>query len=75
MQLDSNFTKISVEEHAEVVMEMAMATPEIQHRYWTAELDGLSVKGERVQMQRFGTSPDDAIKNLFEAMSEVGVTL
>ena len=33
------------------------------------------MKGEHIQMERYGKTPDDAIKNLLAAMSEADVTL
>lgn len=75
MQLDSNFTKISATEQTEVVQELTVVSPRIEHRWWVAELDGISMKGEHVYMERTGGTPDAAIKNLFEAMTEQEITL
>ena len=75
MQLDSNFTKITCEEVTREEREITSLYGRIIPSYWNAELEGISMKGEHIQMERYGKTPDEAIKNLFAAMSEADVTL
>lgn len=75
MQLDIEKTKISVVE--DLVYQnsyAAVGTTPIATVY-TAEVNGESVEGHTITMSREGSSPDAAIKALFEAMTEAGVTL
>lgn len=75
MQLDSNFTKITCEEVTREEREITSLYARIIPSCWNAELEGISMKGEHVTMCRIGQTPDEAIKNLFAAMSEADVSL
>lgn len=75
MQLDIEKTKIDVQE--ELVYEnsfMEAVGKEIATIY-KAELNGESLEGHTISMSRQATSPDAAIKALFEAMTAAGVSL
>ena len=75
MRLNTDYTHISVEE---TVTETTMLTDPwrtVESRGFTAHLDGESTDGHHIEMSREGKTPDDALKNLFEAMSEADVTL
>lgn len=75
MQLDIEKTKIDVTE--ELVYENSYSEAALKPiaTVYNAELDGKSTEGHHISMTRQATTPDAAIKALFEAMTEVGVTL
>lgn len=75
MKLDRDQTKITIEEQTVEDIRFVQATPLAMSRYWSADLDGESESGETVRMSRRGKSPDDALRILFEAMSDADVTL
>lgn len=76
MRLDPGLTSISVDEEVEYY-DYWLTRPPIEQRYWLATLRGVSasVNAETVTMSRAGDSPDEAMRKLFEAMSDAGVTL
>lgn len=75
VKLNKSLTKIEVEEQAVEDFGLTAAVPERLPRYWTADLDGVSTQGESVRMSRNGKTPDEALRNLFEAMGDAGVAL
>lgn len=75
MQLDKRWSKVTIEEQVDYEMSMTEPTREAT-RYWVARLAGVTPDdGMVVNMDRHGETPDAAIKALFEAMGEAGVTL
>lgn len=74
MMLDREQTKINIEE--QVVYEQTWTDRHTETSVmWQANLDGESIDGEAVRMSRSGGTPDEALKNLFEAMTKAQVTL
>ena len=74
MKLERDLTGITIVErveHAQTFMSEASQASVA----WEAELDGQTEAGEQVQMSRIGRTPDEALKNLFEAMGDAGLTL
>lgn len=75
MILDKDKTGIRVEEQVEYDYQLTAAVAAVATRYWGASLSGVSENGEEVSMSRQGNTPDEALKNLFEAMHEAEVWL
>lgn len=75
MQLDKERTRIYVEEQLIEAQTLWVAAPVEVSCYHQATLDGVSVGGHEIVMSRNGATPDEALKNLFEAMSDAEVTL
>lgn len=75
MILDRDYTKIVISEQVAEEVSLAAAGTIQQPSQWEAALSGESVDRERVLMYRTGRTPDEALKKLFEAMSDAGVTL
>ena len=75
MQLDKELTHILVEEQKVESVALTQAVAQEASTYFVAELNGQTVDGYNIEMSRQGKTPDEAIKNLFEAMGDAGVTL
>lgn len=75
MQLDIEQTKIDVTEELVYESEHGVTVPQAIATVYIAELNGTSVEGHTITMQRQATSPDAAIKALFEGMTAAGVSL
>lgn len=73
MQLDSNFTKITATEQRVDNEQYSGTTSHTVN--WMAELDGISMDGHHIQMERYGNTPTLAIRALFDAMHAADVTL
>lgn len=74
MQLDIEQTKISVVEEVVETWDLGgYVMPGGSH--FVASVDGTSIEGHGFEMTRFGSTPDAAIKALFEGMTAAGVTL
>jgi len=73
--LDKDQTKITIEEMSVEDITLMDAVPNTVSRYWYADLDGVGPDGEIVRMSRNGSTPDDALRKLFEAMHAARVTL
>lgn len=72
MQLDIGKTRIDVAEEVTGYELNSLLAP---HRSFKASLDGESIEGHTITMSREATTPDGAIKSLFDAMTAAGVTL
>lgn len=75
MILDRDKTKIHVEEIVDYDYRLTAVVAPVSTRHWEASLSGVSENGEEVIMSRNGNTPDEALKNLFEAMHEAEVWL
>lgn len=75
MQLDIEKTQIDVEEQTVYDSVLTDTEPRAVSNTFVATLEGESIEGHTIHMKREATSPDAAIKALFEAMTEAGVTL
>lgn len=74
MQLDIERTKIDVvEQQTEEYQVYGLTHP--ARTSFVASVDGYSIEGHHIYMSRIRATPDDAIKALFEGMTDVGVTL
>lgn len=73
MQMDKETTQIILEE--EVVETSGMSITSKVMMRWVAELSGTSTEGHSVLMSRTGATPDEAVRVLFEAMGDAGITL
>lgn len=74
MKLQADLTSITVEEQA--VRDMTLTDPYQEKSVeWIADLDGQTEDGMSVRMSRSAGKPDEAIKALFEAMTEAEITL
>lgn len=75
MQLDIEETRIDVVESVVYNTATAYAEPVATSVVFVATLEGTSTEGHTIHMNREASSPDAAIRALFEAMTEAGVTL
>lgn len=75
MQLDIEKTKIDVEERSVYAEDLCAPVGRVISVTFVATLNGESVEGHTIHMSREATSPDVAIKELFNAMTAAGVTL
>lgn len=74
MVLVPDRTSIRVTE--EVVSDVGYTDPPgVYSVQFVAYLDGESMNGEGIEMSRSGQTPDEAIKTLFEAMHDAGISL
>lgn len=75
MKLDMDRSRFSIEEQVIEEVNLIAGPPRQTGTYWIAELDGVSEGGESVRMTRNGKTPDAALDNLFDGMTEARITL
>lgn len=68
-------SRFSIEEQVIEEIDFSGDPPPQTGVYWIAELDGVSEGGESVRMARNGKTPDAALDNLFDGMTEARITL